>query len=155
MYPFERFTERAKKVLTLAQEEAERSHHSYIGTEHLLLGLLREEKGIAAQVLTDAGVNLDAARAETLRILGTEIPLPPHSPDATLVFAESNGRWTCEGPLNEVTLTGKRPGLQGPIDDAFATPFLCVRGTGQPWNSEVNAWARSEIGSDFFFSQSM
>ena len=48
MYPFERFTERAKKVLTLAQEEAERSHHSYIGTEHLLLGLLREGEGLAA-----------------------------------------------------------------------------------------------------------
>src|SRR5436305_3644472 len=48
--------------------------HGYVGTEHLLLGLLREEKGIAAQVLTDAGVNLDAARAETLRILGTEMP---------------------------------------------------------------------------------
>ena len=47
MYPFERFTERAKKVLTLAQEEAERSHHSYIGTEHLLLGLLREGEGLA------------------------------------------------------------------------------------------------------------
>jgi ATP-dependent Clp protease ATP-binding subunit ClpC len=45
-----------------------------VGTEHLLLGLLREEKGIAAQVLTDAGVNLDAARAETLRLLGTEMP---------------------------------------------------------------------------------
>ena len=45
MYPFERFTERAKKVLTLAQQEAERSHHSYIGTEHLLLGLLREGEG--------------------------------------------------------------------------------------------------------------
>jgi hypothetical protein len=47
LYPFERFTERAKKVLTLAQEEAERSHHSYIGTEHLLLGLLREGEGLA------------------------------------------------------------------------------------------------------------
>ena len=54
--------------------EARELNHSYVGTEHLLLGLLREEKGIAAQVLTDAGVNLDAARAETLRILGTEMP---------------------------------------------------------------------------------
>jgi ATP-dependent Clp protease ATP-binding subunit ClpC len=42
VFPFERFTERATKVLALAQEEAERSHHSYIGTEHVLLGLLRE-----------------------------------------------------------------------------------------------------------------
>jgi ATP-dependent Clp protease ATP-binding subunit ClpC len=54
--------------------EARELSHSYVGTEHLLLGLLREEKGIAAQVLTDAGVNLDAARAETLRLLGTEMP---------------------------------------------------------------------------------
>jgi hypothetical protein len=45
IYPFERFTERAKVVLTLAQEEAERSHHSYIGTEHLLVGILREGDG--------------------------------------------------------------------------------------------------------------
>jgi ATP-dependent Clp protease ATP-binding subunit ClpC len=68
------YTSRAKKVLELAMAEARELNHSYVGTEHLLLGLLREEKGIAAQVLTDAGVNLDAARTETLRILGTEMP---------------------------------------------------------------------------------
>src|ERR1041385_4587507 len=68
------YTSRAKKVLELAMAEARDLNHSYVGTEQLLLGLLREEKGIAAQVLTDAGVNLDAARAETLRILGTEMP---------------------------------------------------------------------------------
>jgi ATP-dependent Clp protease ATP-binding subunit ClpC len=68
------YTSRAKKVLELAMSEARELNHSYVGTEHLLLGLLREEKGIAAQVLTDAGVNLEAARAETLRLLGTEMP---------------------------------------------------------------------------------
>src|ERR687889_2747570 len=68
------FTERVRKVLAMAREEAARLHHSYVGTEHMLLGLMREEKGIAAQVLTDVGVNLDAARAETLRLLGTEMP---------------------------------------------------------------------------------
>src|SRR5256886_15655265 len=62
MYPFERFTERAKKVLTLAQEEAERSHHSYIGTEHLLLGLLREGEGLAAKVLNNLGVEIGKVR---------------------------------------------------------------------------------------------
>jgi ATP-dependent Clp protease ATP-binding subunit ClpC len=67
------YTSRAKKVLELAMSEARELGHSYVGTEHLLLGLLREEKGIAAQVLTDAGVNLEAARAETLRILGTDV----------------------------------------------------------------------------------
>ncbi len=68
------YTSRAKKVLELAMSEARELSHSYVGTEHLLLGLLREEKGIAAQVLTDAGINLDAARTETLRLLGTEMP---------------------------------------------------------------------------------
>src|SRR6059036_1345090 len=67
------YTSRAKKVLELAMGEARDLSHGYVGTEHLLLGLLREEKGIAAQVLTDAGVNLEAARAETLRILGTDV----------------------------------------------------------------------------------
>ena len=68
------YTSRAKKVLELAMSEARELNHSYVGTEHLLLGLLREEKGIAAQVLTDAGINLDEARKETLRLLGTEMP---------------------------------------------------------------------------------
>ena len=68
------YTSRAKKVLELAMGEARELNHSYVGTEHLLLGLLREEKGIAAQVLSESGVNLEAARAETLRLLGTEMP---------------------------------------------------------------------------------
>ncbi|MEP6905365.1 MAG: Clp protease N-terminal domain-containing protein, partial [Gemmatimonadales bacterium] len=68
------YTSRAKKVLELAMAEARDLTHNYVGTEHLLLGLLREEKGIAAQVLTDAGINLDAARTETLRLLGTDMP---------------------------------------------------------------------------------
>jgi len=74
------YTSRAKKVLELAMSEARELNHSYVGTEHLLLGLLREEKGIAAQVLTDVGVNLEQARAETLRLLGSE--LPPAAPGA-------------------------------------------------------------------------
>ncbi len=72
------YTSRAKKVLELAMAEARELNHSYVGTEHLLLGLLREEKGIAAQVLTEAGVNLEAARAETLRILGTDVQSRRH-----------------------------------------------------------------------------
>ena len=68
------YTSRAKKVLELAMSEARELNHSYVGTEHLLLGLLEEEKGIAAQALTDSGCTVDAARSETLRILGTELP---------------------------------------------------------------------------------
>ncbi len=70
MYPFERFTERAKKVLTLAQQEAERSHHSYIGTEHLLLGLMRQEEGIAAKVLNSLGVEIGGVRSTIDSVLG-------------------------------------------------------------------------------------
>ena len=66
------YTSRAKKVIELSMNEARQLHHSYVGTEHLLLGLLAEEKGIAAQVLTGAGLSLEVVRAETLRILGTE-----------------------------------------------------------------------------------
>ena len=64
------YTSRAKKVLELSMAEARMFKHSYVGTEHLLLGLLAEQKGIAAQVLNDSGLTLDEAREETLRLLG-------------------------------------------------------------------------------------
>jgi ATP-dependent Clp protease ATP-binding subunit ClpC len=67
------YTSRAKKVLEFAMAEARELNHSYVGTEHLLLGLLREEKGIAAQVLNSLGVSLEEARAETLKVLGSEV----------------------------------------------------------------------------------
>jgi hypothetical protein len=70
MYPFERFTEDAKKVLSLAQEEAEGSHHSYIGTEHLLLGLLRQPDTTAAEVLRELGIDIDTVRATIASVLG-------------------------------------------------------------------------------------
>jgi ATP-dependent Clp protease ATP-binding subunit ClpC len=75
------YTSRAKKVLEYAMAEARELNHSYVGTEHLLLGLLREEKGIAAQVLNSLGVTLEDARAETLKLLGSEAnPSQPSSP---------------------------------------------------------------------------
>ena len=69
------YTSRAKKVLEFAMSEAREFNHSYVGTEHLLLGLLREEKGIAAQVLNSLGVTLDEARTETLKVLGSDVAL--------------------------------------------------------------------------------
>ena len=64
------YTSRAKKVLEFAMAEARELNHSYVGTEHLLLGLLREERGIAAQVLVDAGITIEGAREEAIRVLG-------------------------------------------------------------------------------------
>ena len=67
------YTTRAKKVLEYAMMEARELDHSYVGTEHLLLGLLRERKGIAVEVLRSFGVTLEKTRAETLRILSVAL----------------------------------------------------------------------------------
>jgi ATP-dependent Clp protease ATP-binding subunit ClpC len=67
---FDKFTERARKVLSLAQEEAQRFQHNWIGTEHLLLGLVREREGVAAQVLLNLGVELQAIRDAVEFIIG-------------------------------------------------------------------------------------
>jgi len=67
---FEKFSERARRVLTLAQEEAQSLNHSYIGTEHILLGLVREEEGAAAKVLTNLGVSLNKVRASVEFVIG-------------------------------------------------------------------------------------
>ncbi|MDP2920724.1 MAG: ATP-dependent Clp protease ATP-binding subunit [Dehalococcoidia bacterium] len=67
---FEKFSERARRVLTLAQEEAQHLNHSYIGTEHILLGLLREEDGVAAKVLVNLSVNLGKVRSGVEFIIG-------------------------------------------------------------------------------------
>jgi ATP-dependent Clp protease ATP-binding subunit ClpC len=70
------FTPRAKKVLELAVEEAQNMGHSHVGTEHLLLGLIREEEGVAAQVLENLGVRLDIVREEVISLLGEGQPGP-------------------------------------------------------------------------------
>ena len=67
---FEKFTERARKVLSLSQEEAQSFNHDYIGTEHILLGLVREGEGVAAKVLTSLGVELDKLRSAVEYIIG-------------------------------------------------------------------------------------
>jgi ATP-dependent Clp protease ATP-binding subunit ClpC len=67
---FERFTERARQVVVLAQDEARRLRHGSIGTEHLLLGLVREEEGLAARALAALGVTADEVREQVSRIVG-------------------------------------------------------------------------------------
>ena len=83
---FDKFTERARKVLSLSQEEAQRFQHNYIGTEHLLLGLVREGEGVAAVVLSNLGVELNRVREGVEAIIGRgdrivlgEIGLTPRS----------------------------------------------------------------------------
>src|SRR4051795_13696342 len=83
---FERFTERARQVVVLAQEEARTLKHNYIGTEHILLGLLREEEGLAARVLESLDITVERVRAQVVRIVGSgeevtsgQIPFKPRA----------------------------------------------------------------------------
>ncbi|MHB1629303.1 MAG: ATP-dependent Clp protease ATP-binding subunit [Bacilli bacterium] len=68
------YTPRAKKVIELSMDEARKLNHNYIGTEHILLGLIREGEGIAARVLSNLGVNLTKARQQVLQLLGSDTP---------------------------------------------------------------------------------
>ncbi len=88
---FERFTDRARRAVVLAQEEARLLNHNYIGTEHILLGLIHEQDGIAARALVQLGISLDAVRAEVERIIGQgggEVPAGhiPFTPRAKQVL---------------------------------------------------------------------
>jgi ATP-dependent Clp protease ATP-binding subunit ClpC len=81
---FERFTDRARRVVVLAQEEARRLNHNYVGTEHILLGLIHEGEGVAAKALESLGISLEAVRQQVEEIIGQgeqapsgHIPLTP------------------------------------------------------------------------------
>jgi ATP-dependent Clp protease ATP-binding subunit ClpC len=83
---FQRFTERAREVVVLAQNEARALRHNYIGTEHILLGLLREREGLAARVLENFDITLEEVRAQVARIVGEgediatgQIPFTPRA----------------------------------------------------------------------------
>src|SRR5919108_273564 len=66
---FERFTDRARRVVVLAQEEARMLNHNYIGTEHILLGLIHEGEGVAAKALESLGISLEAVRSQVIQLL--------------------------------------------------------------------------------------
>jgi ATP-dependent Clp protease ATP-binding subunit ClpC len=74
---FERFTDRARRVVVLAQDEAKMLNHNYVGTEHILLGLLREGNGVAARALESLGIGLDAVRQQVEQIIGRGQGPPP------------------------------------------------------------------------------
>ena len=128
-------TPRAKKVMELAVDEAHRLNHRFIGTEHLLLGLIREGEGIAADVLKGFGLQLEQVRTETLRVLRQhqqgqeEAPtIPPVPSEATTLLAEDESGLSC-------TLCGARsPGY-------FRYCFNC----GQPLTHEEESSHGEEV----------
>lgn len=122
---FERFTEQSRRVVVLAQDEARRLNHHYIGTEHLLLGLLREEDGLAARVLESLGVTLDRIREQVARLVGAGEEVTsgqiPFTPRAKKVLGSGGGgrstpagstdsrrSWTAWGRRSEVSCAATR-----------------------------------------------
>ncbi len=89
-------TPRAKKVLHLAFEEATHLGHQFVGTEHLLLGLIREGEGIAAGVLNNLGIKLDEARAETIQMVNTKLEAQPLPAEAVALVADDQEALTCD-----------------------------------------------------------
>src|SRR5712691_8992721 len=87
---FERFTDRARRVVVLAQEEARMLNHNYIGTEHVLLGLIHEGEGVAAKALESLGISLEAVRSQVEEIIGKGQAAPtghiPFTPRAKKVL---------------------------------------------------------------------
>ena len=103
---FEKFSERARRVLSLAQEEAQRFNHNYIGTEHILLGLVRETDGTAAKVLASLAIELGKVRSAVEFIIGKgettsggEIGLTPRSKKVIELAVDESRRlnlWRCK-----------------------------------------------------------
>lgn len=130
------FTPRAKKVLELCQEAAKELGHGYIGTEHLLLGLIREEQGVAATVLRDLGLQLDDVRTEVLEILGADSsevdidvepeskPTGPKSRNSKTPALDSFGR-----DLTEMAKAGDLDPVIGRFDEIERVMQILVRRT--------------------------
>jgi ATP-dependent Clp protease ATP-binding subunit ClpC len=119
------YTSRAKKVLELAMEEARNLDHNYVGTEHLLLGLLRESDGIAAQVLLNLSLNLEEVRNEVMEFLtGTEPQAgpPPEGPESMLGANPATGPAPSGGPENRESKT--------PALDSFGRDLTALASDG-------------------------
>ncbi len=102
---FERFTDQSHRAVVLAQEEARRLNHDHVGTEHLLAGLLREERGTAAQVLGSSGVTLDAVRGQIAALAG-----PGQEPPRGHIAFTARAKKGFELALREATRVGQQIG---------------------------------------------
>lgn len=99
-----------------------------------------EPKNIKRFAIRKTGLP-ERPRRVRIGLSGTEIPFE----DDQVELVRVNGRWQIVRESGQPERAGKRPGLQGPIDDAFTTPFLCVRGTGRPWNAGVHQYAEAGL----------
>src|ERR1022692_3122532 len=142
---FERFTDRARNVVVLAQQEARLLKHNYIGTEHILLGLARESDGLAAQVLVTLGGDLSAIRQQVIRLL-KENPTTDEKPQAAQARvarlaesvgetgiasrAESAGPMGLASPAESASLNGKLNEVLSRLDSISNRMTLIERALG-------------------------
>jgi ATP-dependent Clp protease ATP-binding subunit ClpC len=129
---FERFTDRARRVVVLAQEESRMLRHSYVGTEHILLGLIRDGEGVAAAALESLGISLAAARQQVQEITGRgqedpagHIPFTPRAKKALQLSLREALQFghSYIGPEHILI------GLVGAGEDAVAVQVLVRLGT--------------------------
>jgi len=131
---FEHFTERARGTVVFAQEEARELHHNYIGTEHLLLGLLRDDASVGRTALDRLGVHLDDVRSEVVRVVGEGPPGALGEEDTEALRAigidlnevrrrieETFG----EGALEWIRPAGRRGRRKACVPSAGRIPFTC------------------------------
>jgi len=127
------YTSRAKKILELSMSEARELNHSYVGTEHLLLGVLREEKGIGAQVLMNLGLTLERVRAETLHLLAAEPSAENTSPKLQVRIDDASDRSITDqivAQVQEAVATGRlSPGARLPPVRRLADQLYIAPGT--------------------------
>ena len=115
---FERFTDRARRVVVLAQERARALGHDYIGTEHILLGLLREGDGVAAQVLVGMGADLNRVRHQVVLLLEGHEGEPASGPVRRRAIAHdyrlTEVQNTLAAIMKRLTVIERHLGLEGP-----------------------------------------
>src|SRR5205823_1943804 len=96
--------------------------------------LPRDRRSAGVPVIGYSGIQVNRSPSHPLTLS------PAHPPTPGLVIERRVGKWMFAGVTDTIKQAGKRPGLQGPIDDAFTSRFLCVRGTGTPWTPTTRAW---------------
>jgi hypothetical protein len=139
------YTPRVKKVLALAVKEAAALQHKYVGTEHILLGLLREGDGVAARVLVNLGVNTEQARNEILKELGGVAPFatPPAEPASAVTAApkpQGGTAFASPRPVNEPVDTSKRYDIYctNGGQEVIVYRNACFKGTRLLFHSQRN-----------------
>lgn len=147
---FERFTDRSLRVLQLAEEEARRLHHEYVGTEHILLGLIAEEQGVGAQVLKQFGVTQSQVRREAFAIVQTgpvvevsgDLPYTPGSQEAIVFAVEEAHKLNNTYVGTEHLLLGLVRADQGVAFQVLLNMGLNLRGIRE---SVLNLLGHSEV----------